>query len=56
MSTAPKHYVANLQAVVGDWLTGDEMRQIAAIDRDCRLIKGQVFLWKPGQRWKDLWT
>jgi len=55
MSTAPKHYVANLQAVVGDWLTGDEMRQIAAIDRDCRLIKGQVFLWKPGQRWEDLW-
>ena len=55
MSTAPKHYVANLQAVTGDWLTGDEMRQIAAIDRDCRLIKGQVFLWKPGQRWEDLW-
>ena len=28
---------------------------IAAIDRGCRLIKGQVFLWKPGQHWEDLW-
>ncbi len=25
------------------------------IDRNCRLIKGQVFLWKDGQTWEDLW-
>ena len=31
------------------------MRDIAAIDRNCRLIKGQVFLWKDGQTWEDLW-
>jgi hypothetical protein len=31
------------------------MRYIAAIDRNCRLIKGQVFLWKAGQSWEDLW-
>jgi alcohol dehydrogenase (NADP+) len=31
------------------------MRAIAGIDRGCRLIKGQVFLWKPGQSWEDLW-
>ena len=30
-------------------LSDDEMREIAAIDRNCRLIKGQVFLWKDGQ-------
>jgi len=29
--------------------------EIAAIDRNCRLIKGQVFLWKEGQTWEDLW-
>ena len=28
---------------------------IVPIDRDCRLAKGQVFLWKEGQRWEDLW-
>ena len=25
------------------------------IDRNCRLIKGQVFLWKQDQTWEDLW-
>ena len=29
--------------------------EIAAIDKNCRLIKGQVFLWKDGQTWEDLW-
>jgi alcohol dehydrogenase (NADP+) len=49
------NYRANLAGVVGDPLTGDEMHEIAAIDRNCRLIKGQVFLWKDGQTWEDLW-
>jgi hypothetical protein len=31
------------------------MRDIAALDRGCRLIKGQVFLWKENQDWRDLW-
>jgi len=46
---------ANLQAAVSDPLTAEEMREIAGIDRNCRLIKGQVFLWKDGQSWQDLW-
>ncbi len=49
------HYRANLEGVVSDPLTEEEMRAIAAIDRNCRLIKGQVFLWKDGQTWEDLW-
>ena len=49
------HYRANLKGVVGDPLSDEEMRAIAAIDRNCRLIKGQVFLWKEGQSWEDLW-
>jgi alcohol dehydrogenase (NADP+) len=47
--------VANLRGVVGEPLTEDEMAAISAIDRGCRLIKGQVFLWKDGQSWEDLW-
>jgi hypothetical protein len=31
------------------------MAAIAGIDRHCRLIKGQVFLWKQEQQWEDLW-
>ena len=55
MSTRRKNYVANIQAVAGDPLTGEEMERIAGIDRNCRLVKGQVFLWKEGQSWEDLW-
>jgi hypothetical protein len=31
------------------------MQAIAAIDKHCRLIKGQVFLWRENQDWQDLW-
>ena len=55
MSTVRTHYLANLRAVIEDPLTAEEMRQVSALDRNCRLIKGQVFLWKPGQNWEDLW-
>ena len=54
-SVNPRHYAANLRAAAEDPLSDDEMREIAAIDRNCRLIKGQVFLWKDGQSWEDLW-
>lgn len=50
-----RHYRENLEGVVLEPLTDDEMSDIAAIDRHCRLIKGQVFLWKDGQSWEDLW-
>ncbi len=49
-------YLASLRAAAGDpMLTNDDMEAIAGIDRNCRLIKGQVFLWKDGQTWEDLW-
>ena len=54
-SITPRNYVANIQGIVSDPLTDEEMREIAGIDRNCRLIKGQVFLWKAGQSWEDLW-
>lgn len=54
-STKRNNYLANLQGVAGEPLTGAEMADIAAIDRGCRLIKGQVFLWKQDQTWEDLW-
>jgi len=49
------NYLSNLRAAVSPPLTADEMQGIASIDRNCRLIKGQVFLWKDGQSWEDLW-
>ena len=49
------HYLENLRAVVDVRLTENEMDSISRIDRNCRLIKGQVFLWKENQSWEDLW-
>jgi alcohol dehydrogenase (NADP+) len=54
-STNPDHYIANLQAVVDDPLTEEEMSAIAGVDQGNRLIKGHVFLWRDGQSWRDLW-
>ncbi|MBF0196592.1 MAG: aldo/keto reductase [Planctomycetes bacterium] len=48
-------YLSNLECATIDPLTEDEMKAIAGIDKNCRLIKGQVFLWKDGQTWEDLW-
>ena len=47
--------LSNIQAAVSEPLTEEEMKEIEAIDKNCRLIKGQVFLWKEGQSWEDLW-
>jgi diketogulonate reductase-like aldo/keto reductase len=54
-STTPRNYTANLQASVSPPLSDADMTRIGRIDRRCRLIKGQVFLWKDGQDWRDLW-
>jgi alcohol dehydrogenase (NADP+) len=54
-STNPSHCYRNLLGVVSEPLTAEQMHAISAIDRNCRLIKGQVFLWKEGQHWQDLW-
>jgi diketogulonate reductase-like aldo/keto reductase len=54
-SVKPEKYRSNLEAVVKDPLTEAEMEALARIDKNCRLIKGQVFLWEGAQGWEDLW-
>jgi diketogulonate reductase-like aldo/keto reductase len=49
------NYLSNLKAAVTAPLAGQDMKEIAGIDKNCRLIKGQVFLWKENQSWEDLW-
>ncbi len=48
-------FLSNLRCTFTDPLTAEEMQEIAGLDRNCRLIKGQVFLWKENQTWADLW-
>jgi len=54
-SANPRNYAANLLAATAPPLSDADMRAIAAIDRNCRLIKGQVFLWPTARDWEDLW-
>ena len=49
------NYEANLECTVKDPLTEEEMAVLKGVDRNCRLIKGQVFLWPGAVSWHDLW-
>jgi diketogulonate reductase-like aldo/keto reductase len=54
-STNHRNLQSNLHGLVSEPLTSEDMLAIEKLDRNCRLIKGQVFLWKDGQSWEDLW-
>lgn len=54
-SVKEEQYALNLRCTVEDPLTAEEMAALAFADRDCRLIKGQVFLWPGASDWRDLW-
>ncbi len=48
-------YMSNLKAMTEDPLTEEEMNRIASLERNNRLVKGQVFLWEGAKDWHDLW-
>jgi len=54
-SVKEEQYRANLQAVLEDPLTPEEIDRMRSVDRNDRLIKGQVFLWPGADSWRDLW-
>jgi len=49
------HFYENIEAALKFTLSDRDMKDIVRIDKNCRLIKGQVFLWKDNQNWEDLW-
>ena len=54
-SVKESQYLSNLKCVTEDPLTEQEMEAIRQEDKNCRLIKGQVFLWEGARGWEDLW-
>ena len=48
-------YMSNLQSSFMDPLTDKEIEVLKTVDKNCRLIKGQVFLWEGADDWQDLW-
>jgi alcohol dehydrogenase (NADP+) len=55
MSANRLNYLSNLNCVTTDPLTDEEMTALSKIDKNCRLVKGHVFLWKDDQTWEALW-
>lgn len=54
-SVKENQYIDNLKCVTTDPLSDDEMNIIKKLDKNCRLIKGQVFLWSGASGWEDIW-
>lgn len=54
-SVKEPQYISNLKCVTEDPLTEEEMETIRLADKNCRLVKGQVFLWPGAKSWEDLW-
>jgi len=54
-SVKEPQYLSNLRCVTEDPLSEEEMKKIEKADKNCRLIKGQVFLWEGANGWQDLW-
>lgn len=49
-------YESNINSTCdGDPLTDEEMAKIATLEKNNRLVKGQVFLWEGATDWHDLW-
>ena len=54
-SVHENEYVSNLCCTTEDPLSDQEMAALKSLDKNCRLIKGQVFLWESAKSWEDLW-
>jgi alcohol dehydrogenase (NADP+) len=54
-SVKESQYRANLASVINDPLTPGEIEAMRTVERNGRLIKGQVFLWPGSTSWLDLW-
>ena len=48
-------YVSNLRCTTETPLSDAEMKIMEGADCNCRLVKGQVFLWEGAKGWEDLW-
>ena len=54
-SVSEENYTSNLLAMTEDPLTEEEMALIKTLERNNRLVKGQVFLWPGAEDWHALW-
>ena len=49
------NFESNIDCTLTEPLTDEEMAKIATMEKNNRLVKGQVFLWPGATDWHDLW-
>ncbi len=54
-STKERNLKSNLESIISDPLTSEEVALLKEADCNSRLIKGQVFLWEEAKDWTELW-
>ena len=54
-SVKEAQYVSNLKCTTVDPLTDYEMELLKKAERNCRMVKGQFFLWPGAEDWTQLW-
>lgn len=54
-STKERNLLSNLESILSDPISSEELALLKTADCNNRLIKGQVFLWEEAISWHDLW-
>lgn len=54
-SSREENIKSNYNCIYSDPLTEEEMESIRKADKNCRLVKGHVFLWEGAKDWYSLW-
>ena len=54
-ATKEKNILTNIQSLDMQDFDDEQMQAIASDDKNCRLVKGHVFLWNGSNDWTDLW-
>ena len=54
-SVKEPQYISNLKCTTEDPLSDEEMTLLKNAEQNCRLVKGQVFLWPGATDWTQLW-
>lgn len=55
LSTKERNIKSNIESMCSDPLTEEEVKKLNTIDKNCRLVKGHVFLWEGAKDYHDLW-
>jgi alcohol dehydrogenase (NADP+) len=48
-------YLSNIRGAVSPPLTDEDMKVLSQVDKNCRLVKGYMYMSEEQQHWKEVW-